>query len=187
MMSAATTKEASIVAATHTAGSDARLPSSASGSDDVSHIHGTPRVFDNHDGAAAAPGTLDTDTQPRRRKRERFGYLTTKDFWLVLLLGQILALGVTGTNTLTTLLVNEGTSIPAFQTFFCYALLNLIFTSFTVYKYGFQGWARMIWKDGWKCESFRCCSFHRPCAPGKFLPLPPTRFWPSHHLCTSTG
>lgn len=74
----------------------------------------------------------------------------TKEFWLVLALGQILALCLTGTNTLTTLLVIEGTSIPAFQTLFNYVLLNLMYTPFTVYKYGFKGWARLIWKDGWK-------------------------------------
>lgn len=89
----------------------------------------------------------------RRSKRERLGYLMTKEFWTVLLLGQILALCLTGTNTLTTLLVIEGTSIPAFQTFFNYVLLNLIYTSYTVYKYGLKGWARLIWKDGWKCKS----------------------------------
>jgi solute carrier family 35, member F1/2 len=78
--------------------------------------------------------------------------LTTKDFWLVLLLGQILALCITGTNTLTTLLVMEGTSIPAFQTFFNYVLLNMIYTSFTLYKYGFKGWQKLLLKDGWKCK-----------------------------------
>jgi solute carrier family 35, member F1/2 len=87
-----------------------------------------------------------------RRKRDRFSYLMTKDFWLVMLLGQILALCITGTNTLTTLLVIEGTSIPAFQTFFNYVLLNIIYTSFTIHKYGFRGWAKVLWKDGWKCE-----------------------------------
>jgi solute carrier family 35, member F1/2 len=43
-----------------------------------------------------------------------------------------------------------GTSIPAFQTLFNYALMNLVYTSWTIYKYGFKGWLRMMLKDGWR-------------------------------------
>jgi len=64
---------------------------------------------------------------------------------------QILALCITATNTFSSLLVGKGTSIPAFQTFFNYVLLNVIYTSYTIYKYGFKGWGRLILKDGWKC------------------------------------
>lgn len=49
-------------------------------------------------------------------------------------------------------MVIQGTSIPAFQTFFNYVLLNLIYTSYTIYSYGFGGWLRMLKKDGWKCK-----------------------------------
>ena len=63
---------------------------------------------------------------------------------------QVLALCITSTNTFSSLLVAQGTSIPAFQTWFNYVLLNLIYTSWTIYKYGFKGWARFIWKDGWR-------------------------------------
>lgn len=82
--------------------------------------------------------------------RERFSFFKTKDFWLILGLGQILALCITGTNTLSTLLVIQGTSIPAFQSLFNYVLLNFIYTGYTIYKYGFKGWAKMLYKDGWK-------------------------------------
>lgn len=141
-------KDPSIVATTHTTGPDA-LPSSASGSGDISPVHGDAEVL--HSGTPSAhDGTSDPDVGAQHQ-RERFGYLTTRDFWLVLALGQMLALALTGTNTLTTLLVMEGTSIPAFQTLANYVLLNLIYTSFTVYRYGFPGWARLVWKDGWKC------------------------------------
>ena len=51
-------------------------------------------------------------------------------------------------------MVNEGTSIPAFQTFFNYVLLNLSYTSYTLYRYGFKKWSHLIYKDGWKCENF---------------------------------
>ena len=144
-------KESTVEAAT---GSDAVI-TSASRSGDTSPIHGAPKILDmSNSSNAEQSGTFEPHAEPHRRsKRERLGYLMTKEFWTVLLLGQILALCLTGTNTLTTLLVIEGTSIPAFQTFFNYVLLNLIYTSYTVYKYGLKGWARLIWKDGWKCKS----------------------------------
>ena len=139
-------KNPAVSAVPHIAGSDA-LPYSASGSSDISPIHGAPEVLDSN--GAAVGSTSDMGARPWQA---RFGYLTTKDFWMVLLLGQFLALCLTGTNALTTLLVIEGTSIPAFQTLFNYILLNVIYTSYTVYKYGPKGWVKLIWKDGWKCK-----------------------------------
>lgn len=65
---------------------------------------------------------------------------------------QTLAITNTATSTLTTLLGNEGTSIPAFQTFFNYVLLNIIFTPYTIYRYGIKRWLRLVLKDGWKCK-----------------------------------
>lgn len=79
-----------------------------------------------------------------------FAYFRTSGFWIVLLLGQVLALCITATNTFSSLLVAQGTSIPAFQTWFNYVLLTLIYTSYTIYKYGFKGWGKLILKDGWK-------------------------------------
>ncbi|KAI5310587.1 hypothetical protein KEM55_004989 [Ascosphaera atra] len=83
--------------------------------------------------------------------------LRTKNFYLIVIIGQCLALGTTGTNTFSTLLSDEGTSIPAFQSFFNYILLTLVYTSYTIYKYGFKGWLRLIWKDGWKYIIFSFC------------------------------
>jgi solute carrier family 35 protein F1/2 len=101
------------------------------------------------------PGVLDFGAEPtqntKKTWRDRVAYLLTKDFWFILVLGQILAICITGTNTLTTLLVIEGTSIPAFQTLFNYVLLNAMYTGYTFYRYGFKKWAKIIWKDGWKC------------------------------------
>ena len=65
----------------------------------------------------------------------------------------MLALCITSTNTFTGLLERKGTSFPAFQTFFNYALLNLVYTIFTVYKYGFKKWASVVSRDGWKCKA----------------------------------
>lgn len=62
----------------------------------------------------------------------------------------VLAICITSTNTLSSLLANEGTSIPAFQSFFNYVLLNLIYTSYTIYKYGFKKWGRLVIFDGWR-------------------------------------
>lgn len=66
---------------------------------------------------------------------------------------QVLAISLTATNTFSTLLVNEGTSIPAFQNLFNYILLTIVYTSYTLYRYGFKKWLRLIQKDGWKCTS----------------------------------
>jgi solute carrier family 35, member F1/2 len=93
---------------------------------------------------------IQTTADEMDRKKGRFGYLKTKQFWIVLLLSQALAVSITGTNTLSSLLAGEGTSIPAFQTLFNYVLLNLIYTSTTVYKYGPKGWLKLVWKDGWR-------------------------------------
>jgi len=112
----------------------------AGSSGQVSPDHGPPEVLDF--GAERTQKTW----------RDRVAYLLTKDFWFILALGQILAICITGTNTLTTLLVIEGTSIPAFQTLFNYVLLNIMYTGYTFYKYGFKKWTKIVWKDGWKCR-----------------------------------
>ena len=62
----------------------------------------------------------------------------------------VLSICITSTNTLTTLLGMEGNSIPAFQTFFNYVLLNIIYTSYTIYKYGFKGYGKFLLRDGWR-------------------------------------
>lgn len=83
-------------------------------------------------------------------RRELFAYLRTPRFYLVLLVGQILSLCITGTNTLSGLLAARGTSIPAFQSFFNYILLNLVYTSYTIYRYGFSGYLNILKTRGWK-------------------------------------
>ena len=77
-------------------------------------------------------------------------FVTTWRFWGILVLGQILSWCIVSTNTLTEYLSLAGANIPAFQTLFNYALLNLVYTSWTLYKYGFKKWFQLIWKDGWK-------------------------------------
>jgi solute carrier family 35 protein F1/2 len=63
---------------------------------------------------------------------------------------QVLALCITATNTFTTFLANVGTNIPAFQTLFNYILLLLIYTTYTIYRYGFKKYFGILIVDGWK-------------------------------------
>lgn len=109
----------------------------------VVELVGGPKLEDQ-------PPLQTTAAELERRKGGRFAFLKRPQFYIVLCLSQALAITQTGTNTLTTLLANVGTSIPAFQSLFNYVLLALIYTSITIYKYGPKGWARMVYKDGWK-------------------------------------
>ncbi|RDW66708.1 DUF914-domain-containing protein [Coleophoma crateriformis] len=84
------------------------------------------------------------------KKSSWYAYLLTRDFWIVLVIGQVLALCITATNTFSTLLVNKGTSIPAFQTLFNYIVLTLIYTTYTIYRYGWKKYFRLLLVDGWK-------------------------------------
>lgn len=118
--------------------------------DTVGARHGAVELVnsDPQDGNGEPPAN--TVAAIEATKPGRFSFLRTRQFYIVLLLSQALALAITGTNTLSSLLANEGTSIPAFQTLFNYILLTLIYTSYTLYKYGFKGWCKLIWKDGWR-------------------------------------
>ena len=91
-----------------------------------------------------------TDVDALAKRSGWFSYLKTRNFWIVLVLGQVLSLCDTGTNTFSSLLSAEPWSIPAFQNFWNYVLINIIYTSFTIYKYGFKGYGKFLWKDGWK-------------------------------------
>ncbi|KAL8827660.1 MAG: hypothetical protein Q9191_003054 [Dirinaria sp. TL-2023a] len=121
------------------AGADGGEPSSTSSP----IIHGTPNIIED---SATPTAVEDVDES----KKGWTAYFRTRDFYIVLVLGQVLAICLTATNTFTTLLAAEGTSIPAFQTFFNYVLLNIGYTSFTWYRYGFRRWCRLIYKDGWR-------------------------------------
>lgn len=69
-----------------------------------------------------------------------------------------MALANIGSSTFTNLMARGGNNIPAFQSFFVYVSLNLVYTSLTLYKYGFKKWAKMVWRDGWRCTS-HCLAF----------------------------
>ncbi|ODH13705.1 hypothetical protein ACO22_06980 [Paracoccidioides brasiliensis] len=120
--------------------------------------HTTAAAFDGSVGSPKASDAIrggnDEEGQegplaPATKKRY-FAYFRTRGFYIVLVLGQILALCITSTNTFSQLLSNTGTSIPALQSLFNYVLLNLIFTTYTINRYGFPLWLRTIKTDGWK-------------------------------------
>lgn len=79
-----------------------------------------------------------------------WAYLTTADFWIVLGIGQILALCITSTNTFSGLLAGLETNIPAFQSLFNYVLLFLIYTTVFLVKEGPKAWGVVAWRHGWK-------------------------------------
>lgn len=94
--------------------------------------------------------TTTTVTSLERSSTRKFAYLRKPQFWFVLLLSQALAVTITGTNTITSLLREEKWAIPAFQSLFNYILLNLVYSSFTIYQYGFRKWLKLLYKDGWR-------------------------------------
>lgn len=96
--------------------------------------------------SSAAAGPM----RKRDRIRRSFRFLTTPHFWIIFIHGQVLSWCMVSTNTLTTFMTDEGNNIPAFQTLFNYALLCLIFTPYTIYRYGFKKWFKVLYKDGWK-------------------------------------
>lgn len=79
-----------------------------------------------------------------------YSYLATADFWLVVGIGQVLALCITATNTFTTLLADARFNAPAFQTFFNYAFLALAFNALFLARDGPVAWAHAARRDGWK-------------------------------------
>ncbi|KAK2781980.1 hypothetical protein FQN53_000230 [Emmonsiellopsis sp. PD_33] len=116
----------------------------------VANVHSrdlSNAASDTEGGAEGGPAAADVVDES---KKGYFAYFLTKEFYIVLFLGQILALCITSTNTFSQLLANTGTSIPAFQSLFNYVLLNLVYTGYTIYRYGIKGWFRLVLKDGWK-------------------------------------
>jgi solute carrier family 35 protein F1/2 len=57
----------------------------------------------------------------------------------------------------TTELVNRGWTLSTTQNFFTYFSLFVIYTPYTIYKYGFSGWGRLILKDGIKYFLLALC------------------------------
>lgn len=87
----------------------------------------------------------------------RFQSLWTRRFVLSLLAGQVVSLCITCTNVTTEELTTGNWQLPTTQTFFLYFSIFSIYTPYTIYKYGFQGWIKLIYKDGWKYCMLSAC------------------------------
>ncbi|KAI1309679.1 DUF914-domain-containing protein [Xylaria venustula] len=115
------------------------------------HTASPPTASDSENAAGADDEAVTQALHVLEGRRVRwYSYLKTRDFWFVLIVGQVLALAITSTNTFSSLLVSHNTSIPAFQTFFNYVLLTLIYFTYTLYRYGFRKFGRILLHDGWK-------------------------------------
>ncbi|KAK7530281.1 uncharacterized protein J3D65DRAFT_607350 [Phyllosticta citribraziliensis] len=101
--------------------------------------------------SSAGDGSGEDKSKLRAWLQSRTEFIRTRFFWYALVLGQVLALCITSTNTFSSLLSEQGTSIPAFQTLFNYVLLFAVYTPYTIYRLGWREWARgVILKDGWR-------------------------------------
>ncbi|OJJ95276.1 hypothetical protein ASPACDRAFT_127292 [Aspergillus aculeatus ATCC 16872] len=109
-------------------------------------------VYTTGDGSTDAVDSEHATTANHTTDKQQspLAYLTTREFYITLLLGQILAITNTACSTFSTLLADRGVSLPATQTFFNYLLLTVIFTSYTIHRHGLQGWTQSFLSRGWK-------------------------------------
>jgi len=81
----------------------------------------------------------------------------TRRFIFSLLAGQVISICITCTNVTTTELVNRNWALPTTQSFFLYFALFVVYTPYTMYQYGIQGWGKMVIRDGWRYFILACC------------------------------
>ncbi|CAG8562345.1 16757_t:CDS:2 [Funneliformis caledonium] len=83
--------------------------------------------------------------------KEKFSYVLSKDFLIIVLLGQFLSFCITVTIvTSTELSINHNAEYPTTQTFLTYIILAVVYTPYTIYKKGVNGWINIFLKRGWK-------------------------------------
>ncbi|CAM1506094.1 Fc.00g057350.m01.CDS01 [Cosmosporella sp. VM-42] len=123
----------------------------------------TNKGFESTTANPVPANTLDEDTAVSQgihilesKSVHWWSYLATPDFWIVVAIGQVLALCITATNTFSTKLAIAGCNIPAFQTAFNYILLFLIYNTIFMIKDGPRVWFRVLLKDGWKYFIMSC-------------------------------
>lgn len=80
----------------------------------------------------------------------RFIAIWTPSFVRSILYGQVLSVALTFVSVLTTELVDRNWVLPSTQVFFSYASMFIVYTPYTVYKYGLKGWCKLLVQDGWK-------------------------------------
>lgn len=81
---------------------------------------------------------------------DRAKTIFTRRFLACLIAGQLLSVAITSTSVLTTELIINGWGLPCTQSLFLYFFLNLFYTPFTIYKYGWKAYGKMLLSDGWK-------------------------------------
>lgn len=117
---------------------------------------------DGPDGSTAAavarpPVVFTSPGAFARSFARRVSSIWTRRFALSLLAGQVVSLCITCTNVTTTELVSRNWVLPTTQTFFLYFSLFIIYTPYTIYQYGFKGWGKMVFRDGWRYFILAAC------------------------------
>ncbi|CAG8584408.1 10552_t:CDS:2 [Acaulospora morrowiae] len=82
--------------------------------------------------------------------KEKLGFLLTKRFLLITILGQFLAFCITTTIVTSTKLLQENASFPVTQSALTYFTLFLIYTPITIKQLGWRGYVEMIKNNGLK-------------------------------------
>ncbi|KAL4078572.1 solute carrier family 35 member SLC35F1/F2/F6 [Scleroderma yunnanense] len=114
------------------------VPAHSSTLEDHSHLPSRPSI------------SFDSPFAFFRSLSLRFVSLWSRSFALAFLYGQLLSSGLTVMSVITTELVKHDWVLPSTQTFFPYVILCSVYTPYTIYKYGFIGWCKLIIRDGWK-------------------------------------
>ncbi|KAI6040246.1 solute carrier family 35 member SLC35F1/F2/F6 [Pisolithus marmoratus] len=96
------------------------------------------------------PISLTSPSAFTRSVYARFISLWTPSFVRSILYGQVLSVALTFVSVLTTELVDHNWVLPSAQVFFSYAFIFIVYTPYTIYKYGLKGWCKLIVHDGWK-------------------------------------
>uniref|UniRef100_A0A8H8CIC6 DUF914-domain-containing protein n=1 Tax=Psilocybe cubensis TaxID=181762 RepID=A0A8H8CIC6_PSICU len=120
--------------------------------DSVEPTRDTPRA------ATVRPELVYTSPKAFARSfAARWRSVWTRPFVLSLLAGQLVSLCITCTNVTTTELVSRGWTLSTTQGIFLYFSLFCVYTPYTIYQYGFMGWAKVVLRDGWKYFLLAAC------------------------------
>ncbi|CAO0798022.1 unnamed protein product [Mucor circinelloides] len=97
----------------------------------------------------SSPELVQDEVVTKKSWKNYFAFVKDRNFWKVLLLGQLLSLCITGTNVVTTILSTQyNFAAPTTQTFLVYACLAIVYNSYALYKRGLKGWLLQFWRRG---------------------------------------
>jgi len=125
--------------------------------DGKSSIDSVPPPLHNDQAVARPPIDYSSFGAFYHSTYRRFLSLWTRRFVLSLLAGQVVSLCITCTNVTTEELTTGNWQLPTTQTFFLYFSIFIVYTPYTIYQYGFKGWFKLIYKDGWKYIILATC------------------------------